>query len=173
MRCAQAPVVVLVLAFVLARVFAAPIPASAATAPATAVAAAQGGTVRTDARQRELPRHHRAAGRVARPRIAEAARTAAVRRDSGSTSPSTITVNVDCRRGNSVRLFTDGQDTYTLSIRSGFDLLPPGVCGIYNLYGMCHELGHVVMYRVIRDHGWMTGRRRRGVGALLRVARRR
>ena len=87
-------------------------------------------------------------------RVAEAARAAALTRY-GFDVPQRITVNVDCKLGNKVRLFTDGQDTYTLSIRSGFDLSPPAACGIYNLYGMCHELGHVVMYRVLKNRMWL------------------
>jgi hypothetical protein len=84
-------------------------------------------------------------------RVAEAARKAAIARY-GFDVPQQIIVNVDCQPGTKARLFTDGNDTYTLSIRSGADLAPPAASGIYNLYGMCHELGHVVMYRVIKDH---------------------
>ena len=89
-------------------------------------------------------------------RVADAARAAAVARY-GFDVPETINVNVDCRLGNDVRLFTDGHDTYTLNIRTGFDLAPPAACGIYNLYGMCHELGHVVMYRVLTERRWLRG----------------
>ena len=43
-------------------------------------------------------------------RVAEAARAAAVQ-CFGFDVPEAITVNVDCKRGNTVQLFTDGQDT--------------------------------------------------------------
>ena len=88
-------------------------------------------------------------------RVADAARTSALERY-GFDVPETIKVNVDCRLDNSVRLYTNGQDTYTLTLRTGFDLAPSGVCGIYNLYGMCHELGHVVMYRVLKHRDWLS-----------------
>lgn len=78
--------------------------------------------------------------------VADAARTATIARF-GPEVPDAISVNVDCKPANTVRLFTDGRDTYTLSIRSESDLAPPAQSGINNLYGMCHELGHVVMYR--------------------------
>lgn len=88
-------------------------------------------------------------------RVADAARAATVARF-GFDVPDRITVNVDCKPTNKVRLFTNGNDTYTLSIRTPADLAPPSESGINNLYGMCHELGHVVMYRVIKNHDWLT-----------------
>jgi hypothetical protein len=89
-------------------------------------------------------------------RVAEAARKAAGERY-GFDVPATITVNVNCKPDNKVALFTDGHDTYTLRVRTQADLAPPAQSGVFNLYGMCHELEHVVMYRVIREHNWMTG----------------
>jgi hypothetical protein len=88
-------------------------------------------------------------------RVAEASRLAASERY-GFDVPATITVNVSCKPDNKVALFTDGNDTYTLRVRTHADLAPPAQSGVFNLYGMCHELGHVVMYRVIREHNWMT-----------------
>src|SRR5687768_14046857 len=127
---------------VLAMLFAAPAPAARQTLRLDHVAVHYDGITEPQARSLAV--------------VAEAARTAAVARY-GFDVPDTVTVNVDCKLGNTVRLFTDGHDTYTLSIRTPFDLSPPALCGIYNLYGMCHELGHVVMYRVVKDHRWMTG----------------
>src|SRR5262245_13792542 len=49
-------------------------------------------------------------------RVAAAARKAASERY-GFEVPETIQINVDCRPGNTVRLFTDGHDTYTLSLQ--------------------------------------------------------
>jgi hypothetical protein len=87
-------------------------------------------------------------------RVAEAARAATIARY-GFDVPAKIKVNVDCKPGNKTRLFTDGHDTYTLSISDSDQLAPPAESGVFNLYGMCHELGHVVMYRVIKDHSWL------------------
>jgi len=70
--------------------------------------------------------------------------------------PQTISVTVDCGPGNKVRLFNDGQDRLSLSIRSPEQLKPPSESGIFHLYGLCHEVGHLAMYRVIQDHHWLS-----------------
>ncbi len=69
--------------------------------------------------------------------------------------PETITVTIDVAPRNKVRLFTDGNDRLNLSLRSADQLRPPEESGIFNLYGMCHELGHIAMYRAIPQHGWL------------------
>ena len=84
---------------------------------------------------------------------AEAARAAAIEQY-GLSMPATVAVSVD--RGRRPRLFTDGKDRMYLTVRSERDLRQPRVSGVYNIYGICHELGHMAMYRVIRDHSWMT-----------------
>jgi len=70
--------------------------------------------------------------------------------------PETITVTVAVN-AEERRLFNDGQDRISLTVRSEEDLLRPSTSGVFNLYGMCHEVGHMVMYRPIRDHGWLSG----------------
>ncbi|MBN2446681.1 MAG: hypothetical protein JXO22_08145 [Phycisphaerae bacterium] len=70
--------------------------------------------------------------------------------------PETIVVQVTCGPGEPTRLYTDGQDRVYISLPSPDKLAPPSQSGVFNLYGMCHELGHMVMYRVLRDRGWMT-----------------
>lgn len=87
-------------------------------------------------------------------RTVEAARAAAG--DFGFNMPETVEVTVTADRAGRVRLFTDGQDHYFLSIRTQQDLRKPSQTGIFHLYGLCHETGHLAMYRAIRDHGWMT-----------------
>lgn len=86
---------------------------------------------------------------------AEAARAAAAR-DFGFDMPETVKVTVSAKPSGGVRLFTDGQDHFFLSIRSEKDLRRPSETGIFHIYGLCHETGHLAMYRPIRDHGWMT-----------------
>ena len=73
----------------------------------------------------------------------------------GFDMPETITVTIDCGPGNKVRLFTDGQDRLNLSLKSSEQLRPPAQSGIFNLYGLCHEVGHMAMYRAITRHGWL------------------
>ena len=34
-------------------------------------------------------------------------------------------------------------------------LAKPSTSGVFNLCGLCHELGHMAMYRVLKDRGWM------------------
>lgn len=70
--------------------------------------------------------------------------------------PETITVTVTLDPKANVRLFNYGQDRISLTVRSQQDLRQPGASGIFHLYGLCHEVGHLAMYRPIRDHSWMT-----------------
>ena len=70
--------------------------------------------------------------------------------------PQTITVRVAVDPTEKVRLFNDGQDHISLTIRDQRDLQRPEVSGIFHLYGLCHEVGHLTMYRSIRNHGWLT-----------------
>jgi len=65
-------------------------------------------------------------------------------------------VAVQVRHGKHVRLFNDGDDRLFLTVRSDADLRKPSDNGIFHVYGLCHEIGHLAMYRVIRDHSWMT-----------------
>ncbi|MHC4796827.1 MAG: hypothetical protein ACYTF1_09300 [Planctomycetota bacterium] len=74
----------------------------------------------------------------------------------GFNMPDTIRANVKCGRGNSTRLFTDGQDSLFLSIPSPGKLAKPSKSGVFNIYGMCHELGHMAMYRTLKNRDWMT-----------------
>jgi hypothetical protein len=71
--------------------------------------------------------------------------------------PETIRVEVTVDADEQVRLFNDGQDRIFLTIRSEDNLKKPSTSGIYNIYGMCHEVGHLAMYRLILDHSWLKG----------------
>ena len=87
--------------------------------------------------------------------VVEGARAAAVSRY-GFDLPDTIAVSVECSPRKRARLFTDGHDSMFLTIRSERDLRRPKYTGIFHIYGLCHEVGHLTMYRVIRERGWMT-----------------
>ena len=87
------------------------------------------------------------------------ARTAAAARDIAVEQfafdmPETITIS--CEVGPGVRLFNDGQDRMSLTVRSEKDLRRPSAGGMFVIYGICHEIGHLAMYRLIRDHTWMS-----------------
>jgi hypothetical protein len=70
--------------------------------------------------------------------------------------PETIRVKVTLTPRQRPRLFNDGVDTFSLSVRSEDDLQKPASSGTFHLYGLCHEVAHLAMYRPIRDHSWMT-----------------
>jgi hypothetical protein len=88
-------------------------------------------------------------------RTVSTARSVAIDRF-GFDMPDTITVTVQLNADGNVRLFNDGQDRFSLTIRSGSELLKPSQSGIFHLYGLCHEVGHLAMYRPVRDKRWMT-----------------
>jgi len=77
-------------------------------------------------------------------------------RDFGFDMPETIVCTVACGPKETSRLYTDGNDRVFLSLSSKDKLAKPAVSGVFNLYGLCHELGHVAMYRILKDRDWMT-----------------
>ena len=88
-------------------------------------------------------------------RVVAAARTAAIEQF-GLNMPETIEVSVRVEPKGQPNLFNDGNDRFFLTVRSEGDLRRPAESGIFTLYGLCHEVGHLAMYRVLRDHGWLT-----------------
>jgi hypothetical protein len=77
--------------------------------------------------------------------------------DFGFDMPETIQCRATCGPDQTTRLYNDGNDSVFLSLKSKDQLAPPNKTGVYNLYGMCHELGHMAMYRVLKDRDWLTG----------------
>ncbi|UCD51699.1 MAG: hypothetical protein JSW27_03530 [Phycisphaerales bacterium] len=88
-------------------------------------------------------------------RVAEAARDIAVQQF-GFNMPEVIKINATLNTKQPVRLFTDGHDSLTLNVKTAENLRKPSDSGIFNIYGICHEVGHVAMYRLIHDRLWMT-----------------
>jgi hypothetical protein len=74
----------------------------------------------------------------------------------GFDMPATVALTVTCGPGQPTRLFNDGKDQVFLSIPSPDSLAPPAKSGTFHLYGLCHELGHVAMYRTLKDRDWLT-----------------
>lgn len=74
----------------------------------------------------------------------------------GFDMPATVRLRIDCGEGRPSRLFTDGSDRVFLSLPSADKLAPPAKSGTFILYGLCHELGHVAMYRTLKQRRWMT-----------------
>ena len=58
------------------------------------------------------------------------------------------------------RLWTDGESRIYLTVTSMEQLAPSPRSGVFNIYGVCHELGHMAMYRRMRDLAGLPG----GVG---------
>jgi hypothetical protein len=69
----------------------------------------------------------------------------------GLSLPKTITLQANREPRGETRLWTDGESYLFLTIKSKDDLAPPSRSGVFNIYGMCHELGHIVMYRKMRN----------------------
>ena len=78
-------------------------------------------------------------------------------RDFGFDMPETVICTITCGPGEPVRLYNDGNDRLFLSLPSKDKLAKPSVSGVSNLYGLCHELGHVAMYRLLADRDWLSG----------------
>ena len=77
--------------------------------------------------------------------------------DFGLDMPEKVHTSVTCDRGQPTRLYTDGNDRVFLHLPSSDKLLRPGKSGVFNLYGLCHELGHVAMYRTLKNRDWLSG----------------
>ncbi len=88
-------------------------------------------------------------------RTVEAARAIAVEQF-GFDMPETIHVTLKVDPAARTRLFNDGDSHVSLTVRSERDLLPPSSSGIFHIYGLCHEVGHLAMYRPIQNRSWMT-----------------
>lgn len=84
-----------------------------------------------------------------------AARTLAIDRF-GFDLPEFITVKVSAGKGERTRLYTDGSDHIFLSVPSEDSLRQPSATGTYHLYGLCHEIGHMAMYRSLEKRSWLS-----------------
>lgn len=76
--------------------------------------------------------------------------------DLGFDMPDTVNLSITCKEGAKADLFTDGIDSLFLTIPSQDALAAPARSGTFNIYGMCHELGHIAMYRILKNRDWMT-----------------
>jgi len=74
----------------------------------------------------------------------------------GFDMPEVIQVSVVASPTSSTRLFNDGEDHINLTVPSEEKLLRPAVTGTFHLYGFCHEVGHMAMYRVIHQRRWLS-----------------
>jgi hypothetical protein len=79
------------------------------------------------------------------------------KREFGADLPRVVRVKVVCGRGRKLRLWNDGHDRIYLDLRSRGQLSKPSESGVFNLYGFCHELGHITMYRTLKRRSWLNG----------------
>lgn len=74
----------------------------------------------------------------------------------GFDMPAVISVDVRIKDGHR-RLFNDGVGTFSLTVGSEDELARPAKSGVFHLYGLCHEVAHLAMYRPIENHSWLSG----------------
>ncbi len=73
----------------------------------------------------------------------------------GFNMPKAASLSVTCKDGASADLFNNGNDQLFLTIASSEALAPPAKSGLFSIYGICHELGHIAMYRTLKNRDWM------------------
>jgi hypothetical protein len=78
-------------------------------------------------------------------------------REFAADMPDALVCTIRCGPGNEMHLFNDGKDSLSLSMPSAQKVAPPQQSGAFVLYGVCHELGHLAMYRTLKDRDWLTG----------------
>lgn len=71
--------------------------------------------------------------------------------------PAVIHVKIGKNPDGRTQLWTDGEDHMFLAVTSNADLAPPMQSGVFNIYGVCHELGHIALYRNINLLGLPDG----------------
>jgi len=69
----------------------------------------------------------------------------------GFTLPETVRLEAKMEPEGEVRLWTDGASSLFLRLQSPAQLAPSIRTGVFIVYGLCHELGHIVMYRRMRS----------------------
>ncbi|HPD45641.1 MAG TPA: hypothetical protein P5279_02260 [Anaerohalosphaeraceae bacterium] len=77
-------------------------------------------------------------------------------RELGFDMPQTVRMSAVCDAAQPVRLYCDGNDRIYLTVRSEKNLAGPAESGIHNVYGICHEVGHLAMYRLVPEHMWLS-----------------
>jgi len=71
--------------------------------------------------------------------------------------PAEVQLHIEKDPEQKTVLWNDGQSEIFLTVKSNSDLAPPMKSGYFNIYGMCHELGHIAMYRSIKMIGLPDG----------------
>ncbi len=65
--------------------------------------------------------------------------------------PELLTLEATLDPKGRCRLWTDGATHFFLTVSKKAQLGPPSQGGVHNVYGMCHEMGHIAMYSRLDD----------------------
>jgi len=71
--------------------------------------------------------------------------------------PDTFVVRITKDHNGQTMLWTDGESEINLMVTSIANLAPSPQSGVFNIYGICHELGHMAMYRNVNPLGLPEG----------------
>jgi len=69
----------------------------------------------------------------------------------GLSLPKTLEMQAEHDPKGTLRLWTDGDSCIFLTVSSLDQLGPASKTGVFNIYGLCHELGHMAMYRRMKS----------------------
>lgn len=64
----------------------------------------------------------------------------------GFAMPQKVFLRIEKNPQGNANLWTDGESRMFLTISSNADLKPPMESGVFNIYGVAHELAHIAMY---------------------------
>ncbi|MCX6992512.1 MAG: hypothetical protein NT011_05130 [Kiritimatiellaeota bacterium] len=71
--------------------------------------------------------------------------------------PDAFVVRITKDPDGQTSLWTDGESEINLTVTSIATLAPSMQSGVFNIYGICHELGHMAMYRNVNSLGLPEG----------------
>jgi len=74
----------------------------------------------------------------------------------GFDMPTQFRVTVHLDPNQNVRLSTTGDFQIHFSIQNTNQLLAPAKSGVNIVYGLCHEIGHICQYRILKPRAWMS-----------------
>jgi len=75
----------------------------------------------------------------------------------GFDMPETVNVSIECDATKKLQLWNDGNDRIYLVLSKPEQLHKPSETGVFQIYGFCHEIGHMAMYRTLKERFWMKG----------------
>jgi hypothetical protein len=83
-------------------------------------------------------------------------------RECGYDIPDQLLVIMELDPRQRQRLSTTGDVKINWELNSEQNLLAPSKSGTFHVYGLCHEVGHICQYRLIKERSWMTSSAQEG-----------